>query len=188
MKNVVVASLLALGLGFLPGAPAKAKEASVGEQVEAKAVVESVDQNLRQVLLSGDDGTLMTVQVGPEVRNLAQVRAGDHVVMRIRVGVLATMAPADGAGGPVEHVDVGGRAEKGAKPGAYAGDATRVRVTFNAYNSKTKTVSFTLPNGEQRSAVLQRKPMQDFAADLKPADQVDVTFARSVAVAVTPMK
>jgi hypothetical protein len=188
MKNNVVAGLLALGFGLLTGVQANAQGAAVAAQMEVKATVENVDQASRQVLLSGDDGTLTTVVAGPEVRNLAQVKAGDHVVLRVRVGVLATMAPANGAGGPGGQATVAARAAKGATPGGYVADATRVRVTFNGYVAKTKTVSYSLPTGEQRSNVLRTKAMQDFAAGLKAGDKVDVTFTRSVAIAVVPMK
>ena len=61
-------------------------------------------------------------------------------------------------------------------------------MSFIAYDPKTKTVSFTLPTGEQRSKVLQTKQMQEFAAGLKSGDKVDVTFARSLAIAVHPAK
>jgi hypothetical protein len=186
MQTVVAAALLALGFGVLPNTPVKAQGAVVGEQTELKATVETVDQSTRTVLLRGDDGSLATCDIGPEVRNLAQVKAGDRVVLRIRSGVLATMAPANGAGAPVERADVAGRAAKGSKPGGYEGEATRVRVTFNGYDAKTKTVTYTLPSGEQHSTMLRTKSMRDFAAGLKAADKVDVTFARSMAVAVLP--
>ena len=61
-------------------------------------------------------------------------------------------------------------------------------MTFIAYNPTTKMTRFTLPSGEQRSKVLQTKQMQDFAAGLKAGDKVDVTFARSLAIAVRPAK
>lgn len=51
--------------------------------IEARAMVESVDQTQRSVLLRGEHGELDTIIAGPEVRNLAQVRAGDRVVVRV---------------------------------------------------------------------------------------------------------
>ncbi len=186
MKHSIAAGLLAIGLVVSSQAPAAPKAAAVAAQVEAKAIVESIDQTTRHVLLRNEDGTLETVQVGPEVRNLPQVKAGDHVLIRIRLGVLAEMAPADGSGPPVAQANITGRTPAGSKPGALVGDAVRVRITFNSYDRKTKTVSFALPSGEQKSTVLRTKPMQDFAAGLKAGDKVDVTFARSFAVAVVP--
>ena len=48
--------------------------------VTSSATVESVDQSTRQVVLRDNaDGAVFTVTAGPEVRNLAQVEAGDQV-------------------------------------------------------------------------------------------------------------
>jgi hypothetical protein len=156
--------------------------------IQEKAVVENIDMRTRNVLLRGENGKLETITVGPEARNLGQVKPGDQVEFTIRLGVAAEMAPSDGSGAPIAHLDVASRAQPGEKPGGFAGQAVRVRVTFVAYDSKTKMVSFTLPSGEQRSRVLQTKQMEDFASGLKAGDKVDVTFARSLAIAVRPAK
>jgi hypothetical protein len=188
MRNLVLGGLLSIGLALSSGAPASAQGAAVSELMQEKAVVESIDHATRTVLLREEDGSLTTVKVGPGVRNLPQVKAGDQIVAQVRLGVLAAMAPPDGSGGPVARADVDGRAPEGARPGAYAADAMRVRVTFSSYDPKTKIVNFTLPSGEAEKETLQTKTMQDFAAGLKAGDKVDVTFARSVAVAVLPAK
>lgn len=188
MKTYVAAGMFAMGLLLSSGSPADAQGAVVAEQFEAKATVETIDQASRMALLRGEDGRLVTVTVGPEVRNLAQVKPGDRIVMRIRLGVLAEMAPPDGAGGPTGEADVVARAPAGAKPSGFAGGAMRVRVTFNGYDRNTRTVAYTLPSGQQRKAVLQTEPMRDFAAGLKAGEKVDVTFMRSVAVSVLPAK
>jgi hypothetical protein len=156
--------------------------------MEAKAVVESVDHATRTILLRGEDGDLLSMKAGPEVRNFAQVKPGDRVVARVRLGVMAEMTPPGASGAAVQQADVGGRATPGSKPGGFAGQAMRVRVTVNSYDPQTKTVAFTLPSGEQKTKALQAPSMQDFAAHLKPGDKVDVTFVRSIAVAVLPAK
>jgi hypothetical protein len=188
IKKLLIAAALTAGLALTGAGAATAKEkaAAVGAQLETKAVVESVDVATRKVLLRAEDGSLQTVTVGPEVRNLPQVKAGDHVLIRIRLGVVAQMAGANESTPPVAQADVVGRAPDGDRPAALVGDALRVRVTFNAYDPKTKLVQFTLPTGEQKSTVLRTKTMQDFAAGLKPNDKVDVTFVRSFAIAVVP--
>ena len=190
MKQIVAAGLLALGLLGWFGHPADAKNvqdgAAVGAQIELKATVETVDLTDRHVLLRDQDGNLETITVGPEARNLDQVKPGDHVIFRIRLGVIAQLAPADGSGTATGQADVAGRTPEGARPGGMVGSATRVRVTFTSYDKKTKKVAFTLPSGETHTTVLKTKSMQDFAAGLKAGDKVDVTFLRSLAIAVVP--
>jgi hypothetical protein len=188
MKHFGAASVLALGLLIGSGSPSDAEGAMVAAEIQEKAVVESIDMATRHILLRAEDGKLETVTVGPEARNLGQVKPGDQVELTIRLGVAAEMAPSDGSGPPIAALDVSSRAQPGEKPGALVGQAVRVRVSFIAYDPKTKTASFTLPTGEQRSKVLQTKQMQEFAAGLKPGDKVDVTFARSLAIAVRPAR
>jgi hypothetical protein len=189
MRQLLTAGALALGLTMAGLTPARAQPmhgAMVGGEVEARALVESVDPATRTVLLRTGDGRLLTVAVGPEVRNFARIKAGDVVAARIRLGILAELAAPGDDSGPVAAGGVAARAPAGAKPGAFAGDALRVRVTLEGYDARTRTASITLPDGAKRSLVLQRKPMQDFAATLKPGDKVDVTVLRSVAIGVVP--
>src|SRR5262249_41320420 len=48
----------------------------------ATAVVTRIDQDRRLVTLRGPNGKTQTIKVGDEVKNLPQVRRGDHVVVR----------------------------------------------------------------------------------------------------------
>jgi hypothetical protein len=188
MKHFGAASVLALGLLLGSGSPSDAKGAMATAEIQEKAVVESIDMATRHVLLRAEDGKLETIAVGPEARNLEQVKPGDQVELTIRLGVATEMAPSDGSGPPIAHLDVSSRARSGEKPGGFVGEAVRVRVTFIGYDPTTKTTNFTLPSGEKRSKVLQTKQMQDFAAGLKAGDKVDVTFGRSLAIAVRPAR
>jgi len=51
----------------------------MGELEVVTATVDKVDLSTREVTLKGVDGRLETVRVGPEARNLGQVKAGDVV-------------------------------------------------------------------------------------------------------------
>lgn len=48
------------------------------------ATVEAVDQQARQVLLRGENGGLHTFHVGPEIRNLGQLRPNDPASVEFR--------------------------------------------------------------------------------------------------------
>jgi hypothetical protein len=186
MRKFGSLSLFALGLVLWSRSPVEAQGAAVAEQIEAKAIVESVDQSTRTIVLRREDGSLVSIKAGPEVRNFAQVKAGDRVAVRVRLGVLAVMAPDREVAGTVTRSDVAAQAPAGAKPSVLTGEAVLVRVTFDSYDSKTRTVNLTLPSGQERTTVLKTKQMQDFAAGLKAGDKVDVTFVQSIAVAVLP--
>ncbi|MFO1025043.1 MAG: hypothetical protein U1E70_07670 [Acetobacteraceae bacterium] len=188
MKKAFAVSALAAALTFASLGPvaAREKEAAVGAQIEGRATVESVDMATRHVLLRNADGALQTITVGPEVRNLAQVKAGDKVLVRLRLGVVAQIAPPNDDTPPVAAADAAGRAPAGDRPAGLVGEALRVRVTIDGYDRRTRVVRYTLPNGQKHQTVLHTKTMQDFAAGLKAGDKVDVTFIRSLAVAVEP--
>jgi len=186
MRKFGSVSLLAIGLILWSRSPAETQRTVVAEQIEARAIVESVDPPTRTVMVRREDGSLVSIKAGPEVRNFAQVKPGDRVAVRVRLGVLAEMASDNAADGPFTQSGIASRAPAGAKPGVVTSEAVRVRVTFNAYDGKTRTVSLTLPSGQEQKAVIRTQPMQDFAARLKAGDKVDVTFARSIAVAVLP--
>src|SRR5262250_1367641 len=49
-----------------------------------KASVEAVDPETRTVTLKGEDGESRTFQVGPEVKNLKQVKVGDDVILQYK--------------------------------------------------------------------------------------------------------
>lgn len=177
--------------GLLAAAPAFAQApegASVTRSTTATAVVESIDQTTRQVVLRGEDGTLETIVAGPRVRNLAQVRAGDTVVLEFGEALIVALAnPADGAG-PVGAGAAAARTAPGQRPGMGAAEGVRARVTVNSVNRRTGAVTFTGPSGVPRTARPQQPEMIAFARSLRPGQQVDIVYGRSVALRVEPMR
>ena len=195
--------LFQLGLvaGLMAAAPAHAQApqgapaAPVGEHGAAltrtatfTATVESIDRRTRQIVLRLEDGTFETVTAGPNVRNLAQVQPGDTVVLEFGEALILSLAnPADGAG-PVAAGEAMARTPPGQRPGMGAAEGMRARVTVDAVNRRTGAVTFTGPAGVQRVARPQRPDMVDFARSLRPGQQVDIVYGRSVALRVEPMR
>jgi hypothetical protein len=184
-----------LAAGLLAAAPAFAQApqgapqgASVSRTTTATAIVESIDQRTRQVVLRGEDGTIETVVAGPNVRNLAQVHAGDTVVLEFGEALIVALAnPADGAP-PAAAGAAEARTPRGTRPGAAAAEGVRARVTINTVNQRTGAVTFTGPSGVQRTARPQQREMIDFARSLRAGQQVDIVYARAVALRVEPMR
>jgi hypothetical protein len=115
--------ILGSGLGLVACAPTAPPSAVVEDYVAAVAVLESVDQRSRDVLLRGPAGRLLTVKAGPEVRNLAQVRAGDRVRIAYQQAVAVQLSPPGGALPPAERDTAAVRAARGARPAGAAYDA-----------------------------------------------------------------
>ncbi len=150
----------------------------------ASATVEKIDQTTRDVTLRDDaDGSTFTVTAGPEVRNLEQVKAGDHVQIQFYQATTASMADPADSGGAATTV-VGGRAPEGAMPGAAAAVTDSMVVTVVSYDRSSGLAIFRTPDGFTRRAVVPPN-LRTFAESRGPGSRVLVTMTRAVAVSVT---
>jgi hypothetical protein len=160
-------------------APLAAERESV---VTARAVVQSVDQESRQVLLEGENGRMLSLTAGPEVRNLAQLEPGDVVRLDYYEAVSVKMADASDQSAP-EGVVVTERAPEGAKPGAASAASVRMVVEFVSYDPVSNIATFVAPDGVVETVTVQPE-MRDFAAGLESGDRVDLTLTEAVAVSI----
>jgi len=174
---------ISLAAALLLATAAHAQPATVTKAVEGVATVESIDPQTREVVLSSG-GDLMTLKVGPEVRNLAQVHPGDKVRVTYAESLAAQMAKPGSP--PVRAAEFAGRAKQGAKPGALAGRTVTARVKIVSVDKTANTVTFTGPAGKTSTVAVQDPGMQAFAAKLNPGDDVDVTYTEAIAMRVTP--
>jgi hypothetical protein len=165
--------------------PPRPEPTAVAREAQFVAVVESVDQSTREVVLRGPEGNLVTVTAGPEVRNLAQVRRGDRVHVTYGAALAVEMAP-PGGGPPAEVATGMARAEPGARPAGAVGQRVRARVRIQEVDPVTGRVAFVGPQGVRRVVTPQNPAMADFARRLRPGDEVDMTYAEAVAVRVEP--
>jgi hypothetical protein len=169
-----------------PPAPPPPQPAAVIEESRFVAVVDSVNQRTREVVVRGPEGNRVTVTAGPEVQNLAQVRRGDRVVVTYGEALAVEMAPPGVGGPPVEITAAAARARPGQRPAGAAGQEVRARVRIEAVDPVTGRVAFIGPQGVRRVVAPQDPGMANFARQLRPGDEVDVTFAEAVAIRVEP--
>lgn len=180
--------------GFVAGAHAQqaAKPVSVENLQTIEATVEAIDLKSRLVTLKGPEGRTATVEVRPDVTNLAQVKVGDKLVVKYYQGVAASLKPrgtAPAAPGSGDAALVGARAAPGAKPAGAVGGAVSATVSIESVDKKTNTVTFKGPEGNVRTVQVQDPEAQKFIAGLKKGDQVDLAYTEALAVSVeTPKK
>jgi hypothetical protein len=155
---------------------------TVGENtVTGTATVVRIDQKTRHVTLKGEDGKMVTIVAGPEVRNLAQVKKGDivrvtyHESLAYRVRKAGTAKP--GAGASTEVT----RAPLGEKPGATVTDTVTVRSTIASIDKANSEVTLRNPQGKL-TAVKVKDPSKLDAVNV--GDVVDITYTEALAVAV----
>ena len=181
ISMAVLALMLASGCEQSASPP---ESASVEERIEATATVEKLDLLTRQVVLKTEDGRMLTIVAGPEVRNLDQIDIGDTVKAVYVWGVAARMATPGQAAAGTEVATGVLRAAEGEKPGAMIGEAVRTVVTIVSFDAKSNLVTFSAPDGLVRSIVVETPQMQEFARGLKPGDEVELTFTETFAIGI----
>jgi Cu/Ag efflux protein CusF len=156
------------------------------EQEQQSVTVTNVDQQSRYVTLRDSKGKEFTIIAGPEVRNLAQLKAGDTVTVTFEAAAALELLPANSASVGVEQEDVGARAPLGAKPGMEAGQSTSVTSRISAIDLKKFTVTLTGPDGKQRVVEVKDPTRRERMKHIKVGDLVRITYVEGVAMQVTP--
>ncbi len=178
---LLLAGAVGLGLAGCAGVTPPARTAASGETVLASATVESVDQATRHIVLAAPDGERVAFSVGPEVRNLAQVEAGDTVTIAYHDSVVLSMAAPDTAQGTVAGV---ARASQGERPGGGALVATDTVVTVVSYDANSGFATFRTDDRVIHRATVPPE-LRTFAEQARPGSRVKVSLTEAVAVSVT---
>ena len=153
-----------------------------GASAKGMATVEAVDMESREVSLRLADGELMTFVAGDEVRNLAQVKVGDRVVVEYDIGLVMALNPsASGMRSRVDRVETG-RAELGQKPAAVVRKTIEATATVMAVDRQARTLTL---KGAQRTVTLPVADDIDIS-NVKVGDQVDAVYQESLAISVQP--
>ena len=196
-KLMTLLSALALALSFAAYAMAQepaAKPANphggkmpsgvvMGDTVTMTATVDMIDLKNRIVTLRGEDGFAEDYVIGPAAQNLAQVKAGDKVVVKY-VEALAweVKKPSTATPGLTITEAVEG-AKPGEKPAAVGARQTTVTATIEAIDLAKHTVTLKGPKGNE-FRVKAKDPKKLEA--VKAGDQVVITYTQAVAIAVEP--
>lgn len=118
------------------------------------ASVEAVDQATREVTLRNAEGDTVTFTAGPEVRNLAQIEAGDQVLAEITEEVrIEVHANPDGMQPGVGEVVAAARAEEGAMPAGAVSDTVVITAVVEEIDLEANTFKLRGPEGNVREFV-----------------------------------
>ncbi len=177
-------SLLATVVAGCASAP---ESVEITETEEIAAIVTAVDQSQRLVTIRGPQGNAVTLEAGPEVRNLAQVQIGDTVRVVYEQTYIATLTDAEEVS-PLVPLAVGAiRAEPGERPGAAIGSIVTMSVKIESVGPDGLTVTFSGPDGRLTAIYVLREESQAFVRSLRPGNIVELTFAEALAIMVEPM-
>jgi hypothetical protein len=202
MNKVLIPALFSMAASFALAAPGTASaqaaepasastvlgrafELARHEETES-AVVTNVDQVSRFVTLRDSKGAEFTIEAGPEVRNLAQLKAGDIVTVTYQAATALELLPANSVPTGVETQSDVARAPKGAKPGVDVGQSVSITSRITALDLVNHTVTLTGPDGKQRKIEVTDPTRQARMSQLKVGDMARMTYVEGVAVQVTP--
>jgi hypothetical protein len=147
------------------------------------AVVEAVDPDKRTVTLKGPRGVVM-LQVGPEVKNLDQVKVGDKVRAKYLESVAlfvrkAGDAPPDAA--QIQGVKV---APKGQKPMAAAVDTVEVSARVEKIDYEKRLITLKGPEGNVKT--LKVDPAVKRLNEVKVGDDIVLRHTQAIAIGIVP--
>ncbi len=127
-------------------APVKTKIAATA--VIVNATVAAVDQETREVTLTDSDGKQHSFIADDNVRNLAQVKVGDILIIkyfeRLALNIYAVK---DGAKGRIEETEVS-RADLGQKPHGTVTQKIQLTGDIAAIDPETRIVTITGKHGD----------------------------------------
>lgn len=193
MKRItigVLAGLLVLSIAAGAWAAETAKKSpAMGEApswqtaavVEEKATVEAVDQSTRMVTLKGPKGNSVTFKASDEVRNLAQVKAGDEVKFAYYESIAVRVLKQGEAFPTASETEAMARAKKGEMPGAVVAKEVTANVTITAIDKKAKTATL---KGEDGKSVTVNPLRPEKLDEVKVGDRLVITYTEAVAVSV----
>ena len=148
------------------------------------ATVEEVDAAKGHVTLKGPQGKVVSMAVGPDVRNLAQVKVGDKVVVQYAEALSLELKKDGKALRTAKSASDAVRTPMGAMPGGAV--AQQVTVTADVVSVNAKTHMVRLHGPEQTVDLYVEDPKQ--LALIKVGDQVEAVYTEALALSVEPAK
>lgn len=179
-------ALLCFGLLFASSATADSHggdkpHISASRTQTVMATVEAIDHETREVTLRGG-GETFTFTASQDVRNLAQIEAGDQVIAEYHEEVdIAVYANPEGMEPGVGAIQAIGRAEVGAMPGAGAMESLVISAVVEEINLESNTFKLRGPEGGVREFAA-RNP--DNLRRAEVGDLVVITLSEAMGIVV----
>lgn len=193
MRKMISAAAVAAAIAFAASAFAQTGavvagtapgKAGIAQTVKITATITAIDAKTRDVTLKGPQGNELVVTAGPEVKNFANMKVGDHVDVQYVEAL--TLELKKGGGMVVARTEQQGAV--GAKPGEKPAGAVGRQLTIVAdvvgLDPARQIVTL---KGPQRTVDLKVADPEQFKRIAK-GDQVEATFTQAVAIAVEPAK
>lgn len=180
MKTLTLAVALALPLAAAAETQTGMPGRDYAASIQGTSTIEKIDAKTREVTLKRQDGSLVTIVAGDEVRNFAQMKVGDIVETEIVKAVAVALEPAHTQVRERRDTYSGARALPGEKPGAKTVHSVEVVGTVQAIDAKARQVTI---KGAKQTVTLGVADDIDLSK-VKVGDNVHAGYVESVSIQV----
>ena len=146
------------------------------------ASVVAVDTAKRTITLKGPRGNIVTLPVGPEVKNFDQIKVGDFVAVRYLQALSLQLKKGGTAMRERVERDTSVTAQPGERPAAGVARQMTVIADVIGVNRKKQTVTL---RGPSRTVELKVNDPEQLKL-VKVGDQVEATYTEAAAISVEP--
>lgn len=156
------------------------------ERLTASASVVAVDPASRVITIKTEDGDVVDVTAGEQVRNFAQIKPGDMIVVTLQRSLTFTVSPPGTKLPSAFVVDRGARAKLGAKPAGVLSRSTSLTGVITAVDVPDNTISVAPQSGGAIHVLEVHNPeRQAYLPKIAPGSLLTVTYTSTVALDVT---
>lgn len=180
MKTLTLAVALALPVAAAAETQTGMPGRDFAVSIQGTSTIEKIDAKTREVTLKRQDGSLVTIVAGDEVRNFAQMKVGDIVETEIVKAVAVALEPAHTQVRERRDTYSGARALPGEKPGAKTVHSVEVVGTVQAIDAKARQVTI---KGAKQTVTLGVADDIDLSK-VKVGDNVHAGYVESVSIQV----
>lgn len=182
---------LTLALAFVLPLVAQAQPAAdlpaaaIAETIKGISTVQKIDPKTREITLMREDGSLVTLVAGEEVRNFDQIRVGDIVEVEVTETLALVLEPAFTQVRERRDEYSGYRAKLGDKPGVKTIHTVTIVATVEAIDPEARQVTV---KGAKQTVILKVADNVDLS-QIKKGDNVRAVYEETISVQVkTPGK
>jgi hypothetical protein len=162
----------------------RVERAELTNEFTAMAEVVALSPTTRIITLRRDDGSMFQVKAGQDVRNFAQIKAGDMLRVQYRETLAASLRPAGETAMPVEAGAAAARSKAGEKPAGGVGVGVRVRAKVESIDRERDIVVCSLASGEVIARRIVTPEGRGFVKGLKVGDTVQLEYTEAVALSI----
>ena len=158
-------------------------KAVMARAVEISAQVVAINNTTRVITLKGPRGKVVDVVAGDEVKNFAQIKVGDFVMVRYPQSLSLQLKKAKSAAGGVSGREAEAQAKPGERPAVAAVREVTAIAKVTVIDMKAKTITLKGPKGEQLTLAVHNP---DQFKVVKVGDEVEVHYTEAAAISVEP--